>query len=237
MGKSAVDETLPNYGGVYAGNGSHTQVREMVESSDLVLSIGAIKSDFNTSGFTYHTSQLSAVDFHSRVVKVKYAEYRNCRMNGVLRKVAQNLDLSRLSVQPVPSDSGKFSSTADNVNGQEVTHGWFWPTFSQWVRENDIIITETGTAGYVSPFETRVYPCKIDMTQGIWEVNFKKGVQAISQILWGSIGYATGSCQGAALAAKETGRNRTILFTGDGSFQLTAQELSKCRLVIMRGSY
>jgi pyruvate decarboxylase len=44
--------------------------------------------------------------------------------------------------------------------------------------------------------------------------------------LWGSIGYATGSCQGAALAAQELGIKRTILFTGDGSFQLTAQEVS-----------
>ena len=44
MGKSAVDETLPNYGGVYAGDGSNAGVRERVESADLVLSIGAIKS-------------------------------------------------------------------------------------------------------------------------------------------------------------------------------------------------
>lgn len=46
MGKGAVDESLPNYGGVYAGDGSNAGVREIVESSDLVLSIGAIKSDF-----------------------------------------------------------------------------------------------------------------------------------------------------------------------------------------------
>lgn len=44
MGKGAVDETLPSYGGVYAGDGSNEGVRERVESSDLVLSIGAIKS-------------------------------------------------------------------------------------------------------------------------------------------------------------------------------------------------
>ncbi len=55
---------------------------------------------------------------------------------------------------------------------------------------------------------------------------FKKEVVAISQILWGSIGYATGACQGAALAGKEAGNRRTVLFTGDGSFQLTGQELS-----------
>lgn len=46
-------------------------------------------------------------------------------------------------------------------------------------------------------------------------------------MLWGSIGYATGAIQGAALAASESEvKRRSILFTGDGSFQLTAQELS-----------
>ena len=39
----------------------------------------------------------------------------------------------------------------------------------------------------------------------------------VSQILWGSIGYTVGSTLGAALAARETQMNRTILFIGDGS--------------------
>lgn len=44
MGKSGINETLPNYGGVYAGVGSHPPgVQDIVESSDLVLSIGALK--------------------------------------------------------------------------------------------------------------------------------------------------------------------------------------------------
>jgi pyruvate decarboxylase len=43
MGKSAVDETHPNYGGVYAGDGSHPDVKERVENSDLILTIGALK--------------------------------------------------------------------------------------------------------------------------------------------------------------------------------------------------
>ena len=44
MGKSGVDETLPNYGGVYAGDGSNAGVQDRVQSADLVISIGAIKS-------------------------------------------------------------------------------------------------------------------------------------------------------------------------------------------------
>lgn len=44
MGKGAVNESHPNFGGVYAGVGSHpSQVKDIVEASDLILSIGALK--------------------------------------------------------------------------------------------------------------------------------------------------------------------------------------------------
>lgn len=43
MGKGAVNEEHPNFGGVYAGDGSQPAVQERVEASDLILTIGAIK--------------------------------------------------------------------------------------------------------------------------------------------------------------------------------------------------
>lgn len=92
-----------------------------------------------------------------------------------------------------------------------ITQKWIWPTVGQkLLKENDIVITETGTANF-----------------GIWETKFPAGVTAISQVLWGSIGYSVGALQGACLAARDAGMDRrTILFVGDGSFQLTVQEVS-----------
>ena len=47
MGKSAVNESHPSYGGVYAGTGSHPpEVKDIVEGSDLILTIGAIKVSY-----------------------------------------------------------------------------------------------------------------------------------------------------------------------------------------------
>lgn len=207
MGKGAVDETLPNYGGVYAGNGSNAGVRERVESSDLVLSIGAIKSDFNTAGFTIRMSQLNTIDFHSYGCKVRYSEYPNVRMNGVLSKVAARMGKLNIESGPTPNNEVPHAETTSTDTA--ITHAWLWPKLGQWLRKDDVLITETGTSNF-----------------GIWETRFPDNVTAISQVLWGSIGYATGSCQGAALAAKELNIKRTILFTGDGSFQLTAQEVS-----------
>ena len=128
-------------------------------------------------------------------------------MNGVLRKVTASLGTSSRSAQSVSQGGAVIED--EQAKSETINHSWFWPCLTAWFRENDIVITETGTSGY-----------------GIWNCKFPHKTTAISQILWGSIGYATGACAGAALAAKENGGRRTILFTGDGSFQLTAQELS-----------
>ncbi|CBF76546.1 pyruvate decarboxylase pdcA [Aspergillus nidulans FGSC A4] len=207
MGKGAVNETHRCYGGVYAGTGSNPGVREQVESSDLILSIGAIKSDFNTAGFSYRIGQLNTIDFHSTYVRVRYSEYPDTNMKGVLRKVIQRLGF--IKADPVPHISNALPEHEKNSSEQRITHAWMWPMVGQWLKENDIVITETGTANF-----------------GIWDTRFPSGVTAISQVLWGSIGYSVGACQGAALAAKEQGNRRTVLWVGDGSLQLTLQEIS-----------
>lgn len=40
MGKGALNETLPSYGGYYAGAASFPEIRQYVESSDAIMFIG-----------------------------------------------------------------------------------------------------------------------------------------------------------------------------------------------------
>ncbi|RYO76923.1 hypothetical protein DL766_010204 [Monosporascus sp. MC13-8B] len=211
MGKSGIDETHPSYAGVYAGDASRPAVRETVEGSDLVLSVGSLQSDFNTAGFSFRLSRLRTVDLHSDHCVVRYSEYPGVKMRGVLRKLTERIDLSQLKVHPPPpkitdEELDQGSSGDDEVIRQE----WFWRRVNRFFRAGDVIVTETGTANF-----------------GIWDTTFPAGVTALNQTLWGSIGWAVGATQGAALAVKdsESGR-RTVLFEGDGSFQLTAQEVS-----------
>jgi pyruvate decarboxylase len=161
-----------------------------------------------TAGFSYKTSQLNTIDFHSENIVVRYSQYPGVHMKGVLRKVVERVDMGKLQAIPGPKMMNQVKENQDN--SETITQAWFWPRAGEFLRENDIVITETGTANF-----------------GIWETKFPKGVTALSQALWGSIGYSVGACQGAALAARDAGaERRTILFVGDGSFQLTAQEVS-----------
>jgi indolepyruvate decarboxylase len=54
-------------------------------------------------------------------------------------------------------------------------------------------------------------------------LNLPPNCTFVSQVVWGSIGYTVGSLLGTLTAAPD---RRHLLFVGDGSFQLTAQELS-----------
>jgi pyruvate decarboxylase len=210
MGKGAVDETSPLYGGVYAGGASTEEVKRAVEGADLILMVGAIKSDFNTAGFSYRTSQLNTIDFHSTHCVVRYSEFPGVRMAPVLRKVMEKIDSSRLPKSEVPRLENVVPVTAGDSSSQIITHDWFWPRVGGFLKQTDVVVTETGTSNF-----------------GIWETRFPGGVTALSQVLWGSIGWSVGACQGAALAARDSeASRRTILFVGDGSFQLTAQEVS-----------
>lgn len=209
MGKGAVDETMPQFGGVYAGDGSNPGVQDRVEAADLLITIGSVKSDFNTAGFTYRTSQLNTIDLHSTSTRVRYSEYPGVGMKGVLRKLIDNLP--ELSIQPGPTPPQNEVPANQDITDSAITHSWFWPRLGHFLQEGDIVLTETGTSNY-----------------GIFETRFPKNVTNISQILWGSIGYATASAQGVSLAVKDLALSpaRTLLFTGDGSAQLTIQEIS-----------
>lgn len=171
------------------------------------LRLTGYQSDFNTAGFSYRTSQLATINLHSTYTAVRYAEYPGVRMNGVLHALNKKVDASKISTIPITPNDGISTKPSDS---QIITQDWFWPKVSGFLRERDIVVTETGTANF-----------------GILSTKFPPGVTALNQVLWGSIGWSVGACQGAALAAKDAKDDRrTILFVGDGSLQLTVQEIS-----------
>lgn len=148
------------------------------------------------------------IELHSDHCIVRYSNYPGVRMRGVLQKLIDTIKPGELSAQPSPSVVNEVVKNTDE--SPTITQAWFWPRVGEFLKKGDIVVTETGTANF-----------------GIWETKFPPDVKALSQVLWGSIGWSVGACQGAALAAKDAGMDRrTILFVGDGSFQLTVQEIS-----------
>jgi len=207
MGKTAIDEDYARYGGIYLGSITAPAIKERIENARLIISVGSLKSDFNTGNFTYRIPTANTVELHSGHVQVQYASFPGIGMKDLLPKLSKVLATYKdaaLKVE-VPPYQAVVPQNAD----QTIAQDWFWPRVSKWFKPKDVIVSETGTSNF-----------------GLLDVPFPAESIFVSQILWGSIGWATGSALGAAIAAKDRGLGRTMLFIGDGSVQLSAQEIA-----------
>ncbi|KAJ7780574.1 pyruvate decarboxylase [Mycena maculata] len=207
MGKTAVSENYQRYGGIYVGSISHPDIKEKVESAKLILSIGCLKSDFNTGNFTYSIPTSRTIEFHSDNTKVQYAAFPGIGMKELLPLVTARLHACSAVARAVPVPD--FTAVIPQEDNNVISQAWFWPRVGRFFQPKDVIVAETGTSSF-----------------GILDIPLPEKSVFVSQILWGSIGWTVGSTLGAAFAARDMGLNRTILFVGDGSLQLTVQELS-----------
>jgi len=207
MGKTLIDEGYERYGGIYVGSLTGAAIKSKVESAALILSVGALKGDFNTGNFTYNIPPVHTIELHSTHTQVQFAQFAGIGMKQLLPKLTEKL--RNYKQEAVKIAVPRFKCEVPQAHGTDITHAWFWPRFGSFFKENDVIVTETGTSNF-----------------GILDIPLPKGSKLLNQILWGSIGWATGSTLGAAIAARECNLGRTILFIGDGSIQLTVQELA-----------
>ncbi|KAF2811336.1 DHS-like NAD/FAD-binding domain-containing protein [Mytilinidion resinicola] len=209
MGKSGVNEELPNFGGVYGGAGTHPGVKEAIESSDAVLWIGNFPSDFNTGEFTTDVKEEITIDFQRFSVKVGEVKY-NVAMKYVLGSLIKELRQKSVSKSPrnVTWNPFPVKTFSDSV---ELKQEFLWPSLGSFFRPGDIVIGETGTSAF-----------------GLCDSKLPKGVMMFNQTVYGSIGYATGSIVGVGQSIKESGGKwkRPILVTGEGSMHLTVQAIA-----------
>ncbi|EKM51580.1 uncharacterized protein PHACADRAFT_261809 [Phanerochaete carnosa HHB-10118-sp] len=207
MGKTAIPEDYERYGGIYVGTISRPEVKAKVESAKLLISVGGLKSDFNTGNFTYEIPTTRTVELHSDHTRIRFAAYHGIGMKRLLPKLTHRMQPFREDAKAI--EVPKFTLPVPQENNDTISHLWLWPRVGQFFRKGDVIVAETGTSSF-----------------GILDVPLPGGSVFVSQILWGSIGWTVGSTLGAAIAAREIGLSRVILFIGDGSIQLTVQELS-----------
>lgn len=82
MAKGGIDESHPQFRGVFAGNCSTEEVQQEVYDADLILSIGSMNSDFNTGGFTYRLSKEKTIGkSHLSLVELKITMHITCRIS------------------------------------------------------------------------------------------------------------------------------------------------------------
>ncbi|KAK7739815.1 hypothetical protein SLS62_011204 [Diatrype stigma] len=219
FGKGLVDETGPNVHGVYRGKWDDPAVQKFIGESDLVLCFGPHFSSTNSFGFTSVPNPQSTILFTDTEVRVGEQVFRDVPAKSILAELTKALDLSKVKrYEPYPDLPRDQLSTFSSVSAdQPIAHDSVWRILANFLKPGDIVMGETGTAGY-----------------GAREMPLPPHTSFFSPVTWLSIGYMLGAAQGAALAQQEliaaskyhgVEDARTILFIGDGSFQMTVQEL------------
>jgi indolepyruvate decarboxylase len=201
--KSALEEKQPAYIGMYDGRLMDDAVREFVESCDYVVLVGTILSDFNTGAFTAHLDPNKTIDIRHHHTRVGSKVYPNIEMKDILEEVARRVT-KRSETSPLRSIS---LGPVKGAGNDPITVDALYSRWQDFLRPDDILMAETGTT-----------------SMGLAFALLPEGATFHNQTLWGSIGWATPAAFGAAVAAPD---RRVILITGEGSHQLTAQEISQ----------
>jgi pyruvate decarboxylase/indolepyruvate decarboxylase len=210
MAKALLEETHPQYIGIYNGAVSDNYVRRRIEEADCVLSIGTYLTDFNTGKFSAQLDPGRSIEVHGQYLKIKRALYNNVAMQDFLPALSKQLkhrDAISLDIKPAKENlNAGFTTSFQPNSSAAIKQERFWLILAHFLKEDDIVVAEIGVAFF-----------------GALLVPFPKGTTFVGQLLWAAIGYSLGAVLGCAIASPE---RRSILLIGDGSFQMTAQELS-----------
>ena len=201
--KSALEERQPAYIGLYDGKLMDEDVRNFVESCDRVVMIGSMFSDFNTGAFTSHIDAEKLIDIRHHRCSVGSKVYPNVEMKDVLIELAKRVTKRNQEPPLQPTSIGPVKGSG----GDPITVDALYTRWAMFIQPNDIVVAETGTS-----------------SMGLAFALLPRGAQFQNQTLWGAIGWATPAAFGAAVAAPD---RRVVLITGEGSHQLTAQEISQ----------
>jgi len=210
LGKTVLSEQHPQFIGLFEGDRSRDYVRDRVESADCILQLGALMTDLNTGGFTTNLDVSKTISANIRSVKIKHHYYENVRLDDFILGLAEKLPLRDQATLDIRcAGEGCLHRHTEPYRPEvrkPLTIKRFFDRMSHFIKDDSIVIAETG----VSLFSAA-------------ETLMPGGAVFIGQSFYGAIGYTVGATLGACVAAQD---RRTVLFVGDGAFQVTCQDLS-----------
>ncbi|HGM7051161.1 alpha-keto acid decarboxylase family protein [Serratia marcescens] len=201
--KCIIPENTAGWMGGYSGNLSRPELYERMAHSDCVLSFGVRLVDSTTGYFSQQIPAAAQVDIQPFSMTLDNTSYPAVATADLLQAL---LDLSEDApaqlLSPLADPRDKLATPSD----APIDQAYLWRRIQRFIQAEDVVVVENGTSG-----------------AAIGGMRMPGGVKVVNQPIWGSIGYTLPALLGTLMAAPE---RRHLLFIGDGSFQLTAQEVS-----------
>ncbi|WP_337063315.1 alpha-keto acid decarboxylase family protein [Kineococcus sp. G2] len=207
--KALLDESHPANLGVYAGEFSRSEeTRARVDAASPLVLAGVVMTDFLTGSFTHGFDPDAAVDLQLDHARIAGDVFHGVHLDSALRLLLEVLEARRPRPEPLPRRAvAPAAAHAPAEPDAPLTHADLWPLLQDWLAPGTLLVAEAGTSFY-----------------GAVELTLPDGCDLMGQPVWSSIGYTLPAALGAVLAAPE---RETVLVIGDGSAQLTVQELGR----------
>ena len=203
-GKSLVDESAPDFLGIYAGAASAEPVRRAIEDAPVLVTAGVVFTDMVSGFFSQRIDPTRTIDVGVQQSTVGNHVFAPVDMEAALDALTSILTRRGITSPPVASTSDDLPAEMPDRD-QPLSQKVLWDRFCHALTPGNVVLADQGTSFY-----------------GMATHRLPRGVTFIGQPLWGSIGYTLPATLGAGLAHRD---RRPVLLIGDGAAQLTVQEL------------
>lgn len=210
--KSFFPEDHANYVGTFWGSASSPHVCDIFNWADSVIALGCIFNDYSTEGWTAWPKGANVVNADKDSTIVGDAAFNSVHLRDVLDGVAQYF-------------AGKAKKDATMVEYRRIGGGTSTVTPENVAKDAKLTREHIQRAlqSIVTP-ETTIFGETGDSWFNVSRTRLPRGARVEYEMQWGHIGWSVPAMFGYAVGQPE---RRNILMVGDGSFQLTAQEVGQ----------
>ena len=208
--KGFFPEDHPQCVGIYWGEVSSPNCQPIVDWADLILAGGPVFSDYTTTGWTALPTRERLLSAEPRHVRFPDAEYTNVLLPELLSALAKEVsanDTTLAEYRRVTQSAYAPPVLAGAGGTAPLSRAELWSQIERELDGKSTLLVETGDS-WLNGMYTRL----------------PGGARFEIEMQWGSIGWATAAAFGYAKGLEPD--RRLVLVTGDGSFQMTAQEVA-----------
>lgn len=231
MGKSIIDESNPQFKGLYNGRECLSSVIEDFSKCDLILHFGVELNEINNGHYSVDYNEhigANVVQFHCDYIRFMNSKtkeeklYRDVNFIHVLEMLVERANASKLHLNyQEDSANTTVSSISSSSSDQKITQKFLQEIMPQYLNPGDVVVCETGSVQF-----------------GVRDYRFPTNLKYISQGFFLSIGMALPASLGVGIAMQDyplchitdeslaNCEPKLILLEGDGAAQMTVQELS-----------
>lgn len=215
--KSVLPELHPQFTGIYQGGWSKASTKHQVEDSDCLITLGAWMTDLDTGLFSINLDSRRMIAVGGGQVRIGSHFYHQVQLGDFIRALGVEVQ-PRSYLASHPTDSYKPKQQFIPESQRSLTAKRLYECLNYHLNDNLILLSEPGDSFCASP-----------------EFHIEEAENYIVQSYYCSIGFCTPAALGVSLARPS---KRPVVLTGDGAFQMTAQELStlireKCPAVVI----